>query len=192
MRILEVGCGGGHLTEAIGKLGPVKVVGIDPVEKNCIIAEQHLQEQDDEDLKRCVEYQTILLEDFVKTPANLDSFDGVIITETFEHLDYEGVDKLIEMSNQVLKKNGSLVITMIAPNFWLKRPYQYVMKRFMTISHADLPDFYALPNEEMQNLMKKNNFRVERVQGFLFNPLTYTHYYSSFTWFKYGVHSKKN
>ena len=101
MRILEVGCGGGHLTEAIGKLGPAKVIGIDPVEKNCIIAEQHLQEQDDEDLKRCVEYQTILLEDFVKTPANLNSFDGVIITETFEHLDYEGVDKLIEMSNQV-------------------------------------------------------------------------------------------
>lgn len=156
LKILEIGCGGGHLTEALGKLGPAKVVGIDPVEKNIRICDDHLQEQEDAELKQCVEYEAVLLEDFIKKPSNLNAFDAVIITEVFEHLDYDGVDQLIAMSNQVLKKNGSIVVTMIAPNFWLKKPYQYVMKRFMTISHADLPDFYALPNDEMQNLMRKS------------------------------------
>lgn len=42
MRVLDIGCGAGILSESLGRIGMGEVTGIDPTHKCVSLAEKHL------------------------------------------------------------------------------------------------------------------------------------------------------
>ena len=77
-RVLDVGCGGGILSEAMARLG-ASVTGIDLSEKPLRVAELHLLESG-----LSVSYERISAEDLSKTQA--ETFDVVTCMELLEHV----------------------------------------------------------------------------------------------------------
>jgi 2-polyprenyl-6-hydroxyphenyl methylase/3-demethylubiquinone-9 3-methyltransferase len=77
-RVLDVGCGGGILSEAMARLG-ASVTGIDLSEKPLRVAELHLLETG-----VSVSYQKISAEDLARSQA--ETFDVVTCMELLEHV----------------------------------------------------------------------------------------------------------
>jgi len=77
-RVLDVGCGGGILSEAMARLG-ASVTGIDLSEKPLRVAELHLLESG-----LSVSYQIISAEDLSRTQP--ETFDVVTCMELLEHV----------------------------------------------------------------------------------------------------------
>ena len=78
MRVLDVGCGGGILSEAMAALG-AEVTGIDMGEAPLAVAKLHLAESG-----LSVDYQRATAEEF--SEAHPDSFDVVTCLELLEHV----------------------------------------------------------------------------------------------------------
>ncbi|KAG9342747.1 hypothetical protein JZ751_015609, partial [Albula glossodonta] len=104
IRILDVGCGGGLLTEPLGRLG-ADVLGIDPVEDSIRTAELHVSF--DPVLQEQVRYRACTLEELSEEEA--EGFDAVVASEVVEHL--ADLDTFALCCHQVLKPGGSLFIT---------------------------------------------------------------------------------
>jgi 2-polyprenyl-6-hydroxyphenyl methylase/3-demethylubiquinone-9 3-methyltransferase len=77
LRVLDVGCGGGILSESMAKLG-ANVTGIDIVAKNIQIASLHASQQDID-----VDYRLATAAELVKSGAE---FDVVLNMEVVEHV----------------------------------------------------------------------------------------------------------
>lgn len=73
--ILDIGCGGGILTERLGRLG-AKVLGVDPASDAIEVAKLHRSA----DLEGYVEYMN------VEAEALTEQFDIVIASEVIEHV----------------------------------------------------------------------------------------------------------
>ncbi|XP_002042522.2 ubiquinone biosynthesis O-methyltransferase, mitochondrial [Drosophila sechellia] len=103
--ILEVGCGGGLLTEHLARLG-ARVTGIDLGEKLIEVAREHLKCSSPE-LASNVVYKMEPVDQHAK--ANCECYDAVIVSEVLEHVN----DKvsLLEASVRSLKPGGSIFIT---------------------------------------------------------------------------------
>ena len=94
-RILDVGCGGGILSEQLHKHGAI-VTGIDSSSKSITIARQHAKEQNYD-----IEYINKSIFDI----TDCNSFDFIVCFEMIEHIDKpnELIKKIDEIS---AKKSG--------------------------------------------------------------------------------------
>ena len=96
--VLDIGCGGGLLSEPMARLG-ANVVGIDASKKNIDVAKHHLNKSNLE-----IEY-------YNSSPENFNSkrnFDVILNMEIVEHVD--DVQKFINESSKFLNKNGIMFI----------------------------------------------------------------------------------
>jgi 2-polyprenyl-6-hydroxyphenyl methylase / 3-demethylubiquinone-9 3-methyltransferase len=98
MSALEVGCGGGILTEEIAKMGFI-TTGIDPSEQSLTIAEKHSK---DNNLK--INYKTGTGENL---PFQNNSFDVVFCCDVLEHV--SDLPKVIAEISRVLKSKGIFI-----------------------------------------------------------------------------------
>lgn len=104
LKLLDVGCGGGILSESLGRLG-ASVLGLDPGYENISVAELHLQLSPD--LIRNVSYKCDTIEKYVETNSDA-KFDGVVSSETIEHVD--NPELFLRMMGQCLKVDKIYVI----------------------------------------------------------------------------------
>jgi 2-polyprenyl-6-hydroxyphenyl methylase/3-demethylubiquinone-9 3-methyltransferase len=92
LKLLDVGCGGGLITEPMTRLG-AKVTGIDASEKNISVAKFHAEQMD------------LKINYLATTPENLnEQFDVILCLEIIEHV--ADVDLFIQSCAKLLKKNG--------------------------------------------------------------------------------------
>ena len=77
LRFLDIGCGGGLLSEPVARLGAA-VVGADPSEKNIKTASIHAAEQD-----LSIDYRVATAEDLA---AAGEKFDVILNMEVIEHV----------------------------------------------------------------------------------------------------------
>ena len=105
LNILEVGCGGGILTEALARIR-ANVTGIDPGEKLIEVAKEHAA-QDASKLVNQIQYLVETIEDHAK--KNTEKYDAVVASEVLEHVN----DKVFFLEHCVmaLKAGGSIFIT---------------------------------------------------------------------------------
>src|SRR5664279_1734035 len=77
LRILDIGCGGGILSEPLARLG-AQMVGVDPSEENVAVASAHAVESG-----VTVDYRATTAEDLA---AQAEKFDVVLAMEVVEHV----------------------------------------------------------------------------------------------------------
>lgn len=94
-RILDVGCGGGIMAEAMARAGG-KVVGIDPSPKSLAVAKEHAREA-----RLDIDYQVGTAEEMWFE----NEFDQVFAVDVLEHV--EEVSRSVAACARALKKGGA-------------------------------------------------------------------------------------
>ncbi|XP_073445615.1 ubiquinone biosynthesis O-methyltransferase, mitochondrial isoform X2 [Dendrobates tinctorius] len=185
IKLLDVGCGGGLLSEPLGRLG-AEVMGIDPVEDNIRTGDLH--KSFDPVLDKRVQYRHCSLEELVEN--GMESFDAVVASEVVEHVN--DVESFIQSCFQVLKPGGSLFITTIN-----KTKLSYFLgillaEKVMSLVPEGTHDWDKFISPvESERLLESNGFVVDMLRGMLYNPLI-----GSWRWFddtsvNYAIHAVK-
>uniref|UniRef100_G1P475 Ubiquinone biosynthesis O-methyltransferase, mitochondrial n=1 Tax=Myotis lucifugus TaxID=59463 RepID=G1P475_MYOLU len=185
MKILDVGCGGGLLTEPLGRLG-ASVIGIDPVDENIKTAQRH--KSFDPVLDQRVEYRVCSLEEIVEETA--ETFDAVIASEVVEHV--IDLETFIQCCYQVLKPGGSLFITTIN-----KTQLSYALGIVFSEQIAGIVpkgthtwEKFVSP-EKLESILESNGLSVQTVAGMIYNPFSGCWHWSGNTSLNYAAHAVK-
>ena len=158
IKILDIGCGGGLLSEPMCKLG-ADVVGIDASKNNIKIAELHAKKSN---LK--IRYYCTSPEKF-KTETK---FDVILNMEIIEHVN--DVDFYLKSCSRLLKKNGIMFVATL--NKTLKSYLfaivgaEYIL-RWLPIGTHDWEKFIK-PND-LINMLKKYKLEINKLDGVKFD-----------------------
>ena len=160
LNILDIGCGGGLMSEPLSRLGGV-VTGIDASEKNIKVATLHSKKNN---LK--IRYLN-------KSPEQLDEFekfDVILNLEIVEHV--EDVSLYINSCYKLLKPKGIMFTATINRTLisYIKAIIgaEYVL-RWLPIGTHDWNKF--LKPEELEKYLLENKFKTIDIKGLEFNPL---------------------
>ncbi len=160
IKLLDIGCGGGLLSEPMCRLG-ASVVGIDASKKNIEVAKFHAKKN-----KLKIDYK-------VASPEMLKDkkkFDVILNMEIVEHVN--DLDFFIKESSKLLKKNGIMFIATL--NKTLKSYVfaivgaEYILK-WLPIGTHDWEKF--VKPSELIDISKKNNLSLKKLDGMNFNIL---------------------
>jgi 2-polyprenyl-6-hydroxyphenyl methylase/3-demethylubiquinone-9 3-methyltransferase len=102
LAFLDVGCGGGIVSEPLTRLGG-KVTGIDPAEENIEAAKLHADKSG-----LSIDYRATTIEALAETTA---AFDVVIASEVVEHV--ADLNFFIERCAALVKPGGLMIVTTI-------------------------------------------------------------------------------
>ena len=105
-RVLDVGCGGGILSESLAKEG-AKVTGIDQGANVIKVAKLHMKESDLD-----IDYKQLNIEDYFK--LNKEKFDVITCLEMLEHV--PDPSSIIEKCAALLKPGGTIFFSTINRN----------------------------------------------------------------------------
>ncbi len=160
INILDIGCGGGLLSEPLSRLGAT-VTGIDASDRNIKIAKMHLEKS-----KLNIDYYCSSPEKFVAK----EKFDVVLNMEIVEHV--ENVDFFLLKSSELLKKNGLMFIATL--NKTLKSYIfaivgdEYILK-WLPIGTHDWNKF--LKPDDLIDICKHNSLNLNDLIGVKFDIL---------------------
>ena len=152
--ILDIGCGGGLLSEPLYRLG-AKVVGIDASKKNISVAKYHSKENG------------LNINYICSVPEKLKAkkkFDVILNMKIVEHV--SDIDFFIKKSSELLKKNGIMFIATINKTF---KSYlfaivgaEYILKWLPIGTHEW--DKFVIP-KELEKICLKNRMTLNSLDG---------------------------
>ena len=158
IKVLDIGCGGGLLSEPMSRLG-AKVLGIDASIKNIKVAKLHAKKNN------------LKIEYLCASPENLKvdtKFDVILNMEIIEHV--ENVDYFLKSCSNLLKKNGIMFVATL--NKTLKSYLfaiigaEYIL-RWLPIGTHDWEKF--IKPQELTDILKKYDFRLDSLDGMKFD-----------------------
>ncbi len=158
INILDIGCGGGLLSEPMCRLG-ANVTGIDASIKNIKISKLHAKKN-----KLKINY-------ICSSPEKLKiskKFDVILNMEIVEHV--EDISFFLKSCSKLLNKNGLMFVATI--NKTLKSYVfaivgaEYVL-RWLPIGTHDWEKF--VKPEELKEILSKNNLSLKKFDGMHFN-----------------------
>jgi 2-polyprenyl-6-hydroxyphenyl methylase/3-demethylubiquinone-9 3-methyltransferase len=161
--LLDIGCGGGLISEPMTKLG-AKVTGIDAAEKNIRIAQAH-----GEGSAVKIDYRVTSAEELATSGAQ---YDVVLALEIVEHVD--NIPLFIESISKLVKPDGTLIMSTInrtAKSYALAIVGAEYVLRWLPRGTHDWKKFVR-PHELVREL-EKNNMKVSNMAGLVMNPLTF-------------------
>ena len=160
LNILDIGCGGGLLSEPMNKLGAY-VTGIDASKTNINIAKIHSKKN-----KLKIKY-------ICASPENLkinQKFDIILNMEIVEHV--EDINYFINKSSQFLKKGGLMYVATLNKTL---RSYlfaiigaEYIL-RWLPIGTHEW-DKFVTPSKLIK-YGKNNSLQLKKLDGMVFNPI---------------------
>ncbi len=158
INVLDIGCGGGLLSEPMCRLG-ANVTAIDASNKNISIANLHAKKNN------------LKINYICSSPEKLKTkkkFDVILNMEIVEHV--EDVDFFLKSCANLLKKNGLMFVATI--NKTLKSYIfaivgaEYVL-RWLPIGTHEWEKF--VKPEELKSILIKNNLNLKKIDGMNFN-----------------------
>lgn len=162
-KVLDVGCGGGILTESIAKVG-AKAKGIDLSEKALKVAELHSLETG-----ITVDYEFISAENLAGKEAG--QYDVVTCMEMLEHVP-EPLS-IIQSCSRLVKPGGKVFFSTLNRN---PKSYllaiigaEYILKMLPKGTH-DYKKF--IKPSELGNYLREANLEMNEIIGLSYNPIT--------------------
>ena len=160
VKILDIGCGGGLLSEPMSRLG-ADVMGIDASDKNIEIAKFHAKKDN------------LNIKYLCASPEQLNTstkFDVILNMEIVEHV--KDVDFFLQSCSKLLRKNGIMFVATI--NKTLKSYFfaiigaEYIL-RWLPIGTHEWEKF--VKPSELEKILKKYDLRLDSLDGMKFNLL---------------------
>ncbi len=181
-KILDIGCGGGILAEALAAKGAI-VTGIDLAEKSLNIAKLHLHESDVE-----VDYQFISAEDMAA--QHTGEFDVVACLEMLEHV--PDPSSIIQSAQQLVTDTGHVFFSTLnrnAKSFLMAIVgAEYIMNMLPKGTHQ-YQNF--IKPSELCRAARKSGLEIKDVSGMTYNPITKIYKVNNDVDVNYLVHAQK-
>jgi len=161
LKILDIGCGGGLLSEPMCRLG-AEVTAIDASKKNISVAKLHAKKNNLKINYICTSPEKMKI---------TNHFDVILNMEIVEHV--EDVDFFLKTCSRLLKKNGIMFVATL--NKTLKSYVfaivgaEYVL-RWLPIGTHEWEKF--LKPEELITILKNYNLNLDKIDGMQFSILT--------------------
>ncbi|HUN69775.1 MAG TPA: bifunctional 2-polyprenyl-6-hydroxyphenol methylase/3-demethylubiquinol 3-O-methyltransferase UbiG [Burkholderiales bacterium] len=164
--VLDVGCGGGILSEAMARLG-ANVTGIDLSEKPLKVAQLHLHESG-----LAVEYRKISAEELAGT--NPGTFDVVTCMELLEHV--PDPSSTVAACSRLAKRGGHVFFSTINRN---PKSYLFAVigaEYLLGLLPKGTHDYarFIRPSE-LSGWCREAGLRPLELKGMTYNPLTNTY-----------------
>ncbi|MEJ2114492.1 MAG: bifunctional 2-polyprenyl-6-hydroxyphenol methylase/3-demethylubiquinol 3-O-methyltransferase UbiG [Gammaproteobacteria bacterium] len=180
-KVLDIGCGGGILTESMAKRG-AKVKGIDLGETPLAVAKLHAKEENLE-----LEYQAISAEDIAQQEPN--SFDIVTCMEMLEHVPDPAA--IVAACANLVKPDGHVFFSTINRNpksfLFAIVGAEYVLNLLPKGTHHYEK---LIRPSELDRWIRQASLHTNEIIGMTYNPLNKTYKLSSDTSVNYIVHSQ--
>ena len=162
-RILDVGCGGGILSESLALEGAT-VVGIDLAEAGLEVAKLHLLESGLD-----IDYQSISAEDLAEKET--ESFDVIACLEMLEHVPDPSL--VIEACSKLVKPQGQVFFSTINRNpksyFFAIVGAEYVLNLLPKGTHNY--EKFIRPSE-IDEWARSSELSISSMIGMTYNPIT--------------------
>ena len=161
IQILDIGCGGGLLSEPMCRLG-ASVTGIDASKKNIEIAKVHAKKNN------------LKINYLCSSPAKLKTkikFDVILNMEIVEHV--EDIDFFLKSCSNLLRKNGIMFVATL--NKTLKSYIfaiigaEYIL-RWLPIGTHEWEKF--VEPKKLVEILKNNKLSLDKLDGMKFNIIT--------------------
>ena len=161
--VLDIGCGGGILTEAMACKG-ARVTGIDPGQASLAAARIHAGEQNLE-----IEYQSISAEELAGLEPG--SFDVVTCLEMLEHVPDPGA--IVNASARLLKPGGKVFFSTINRNMksllFAIVGGEYILRLLPRGTH----EYQKLIRPgELDRWIRHAGMQTREITGMQYNPLS--------------------
>ena len=161
-KCLDIGCGGGILSERLCRLG-AKVTGIDASEEAICVAKDHAKKS-----RLDIDYKCLSTEELLKfKPKNFENyFDIVIASEVIEHINNKNF--FLSHISRVCRSGGLVIFTTINKSFlgvvFAKIIAENILKVLPRDTHD--PRKFISP-KELSLLAKRHNIILDNFTGFL-------------------------
>jgi 2-polyprenyl-6-hydroxyphenyl methylase/3-demethylubiquinone-9 3-methyltransferase len=161
LRVLDIGCGGGLLSEPLARLG-ASMVGVDPSERNVEVAKLHAEQSDLQ-----IAYRSSTAE---QLSADGEKFDLVLAMEVVEHV--ADVPLFVRSCGDMVKPGGMMIAATL--NRTLKSfalaivGAEYILRWLPPGTHQW--DKFVTPNE-LEIAMEQAGLSVTDERGVVYNPL---------------------
>ncbi len=179
-RVLDVGCGGGILSESMAAAG-AHVTGIDMGVAPLRVARLHQHES-----HLTIDYQQITIE--ALADSDIDKFDIITCLEMIEHVPDPG--SIIQACKKLLKPDGHLFLSTINRNpksyLFMVIGAEYILNLLPRGTH-DYAKF--LKPSEVTAWLREHNLGLKDITGMTYNPLTKIYRLSSDVDVNYLVHA---
>ena len=183
IKVLDVGCGGGILAEALSKLG-AKVTGIDASEQTIGVAQNHSNA-----VRSDVSYYQTTIEEFIANKPE-EKFDVITCLEMLEHVPSPG--EIIKTCSTILKDDGDIFFSTINRN---PRSYLFAIvgaEYILNLLPKGTHDYrkFIKPSELAKWIRDARLSQIETI-GLSYNPITDNYWLGKDIQVNYMVHAKK-
>ena len=182
-KVLDVGCGGGILAEALSELG-ANVTGIDASENTIGVAKSHSRS-----IGSDVIYIQNTIEEFISSHPN-EKFDVITCLEMLEHV--PSPNEIIKSCSNLLKDDGNIFFSTINRN---PRSYlfavigaEYILNLLPKGTH-DYEKF--IKPSELATWIREAGLNSKETIGLSYNPITGNYWLGKDIQVNYMVHAKK-
>ena len=182
LKVLDVGCGGGLVSEALAQFG-AQVTGIDMGEAPLNVAKLHLLESG-----LSVEYKKITAEELAEERP--EHYDVVTCLEMLEHVPKP--ESVIQACAKMVKPGGDVYFSTINrnPKAWLFAIVgaEYILNLLPKGTHEY--DKLIKPSE-LSEYARNAGLELQRMIGLHYNPLTKGYKLANGVDVNYMIHTKK-
>ncbi|PWE52177.1 bifunctional 3-demethylubiquinol 3-O-methyltransferase/2-polyprenyl-6-hydroxyphenol methylase [Metarhizobium album] len=161
LRVLDIGCGGGLLSEPVARMG-ASVVGADPSEKNIGIASAHAAQTG-----VTVDYRAVTAEDLANAG---ETFDIVLNMEVVEHV--ADVDLFMSTCAQMVRPGGLMFVATINRTMKAAALAIFAAENILRWLPRGTHQYEKLVRpEELEKPLAASGMEIIHRTGVFFNPL---------------------
>ncbi len=161
LRILDIGCGGGLLSEPVARMGAT-VIGADPSEKNIGIASTHAKETGTE-----IDYRAVTAEDLAQAG---ETFDVILNMEVVEHV--ADVNLFLTTCASMVRPGGLMFMATINRTLKARALAIFAAEEILRWLPRGTHQYEKLVRpEEIERPLASSGLSIIHRTGVFFNPL---------------------